>query len=741
MRTAGAGPQTAGSLEDPLEAILASPARTSPQFSACGRHILYVESGSGTRTRTRALRRTAATPGRLAAGEVLAVAPRLSGPLPSPVAGDHRVLYEADATGDERSTIYLLDAETRSSIPVTGPAGSAVHHIGTWLPDASGFTFTTNRREPSRFDIWQADATTGEARPLARNDEPGFVLDPTHAPGRDAVYWILAPGGRNDRLLCARAGSGAPRPVAPWTGAKLRCLRVHRRRGTLLVLTDWMREHMYLAEVDAASGELREVYGPDGDVTSVELSADGGSCFCAVNRHGTSDLVEVDLVSGALRWSWRGTPAVVDAQGMSVSPDGRLALTLERASHPATVCIVDPARASMDVLPDVERGSTLAPSPTPEPVRMRCRDALEVGAWMYRPSPPAARPFPVVVLFHGGPEAEHRPTFSLPVQYFVRLGYGVFAPNVRGSSGFGKTFESLDDLERRLDVLQDIDAAIAHLRADADVDATRLVAFGASYGGYMSLTAAARRPQAWCAAVSICGIPDLVAFLERTSGYRRSFREAEYGSLGRDRALLERLSPRAHAHRIQCPVMLVHGENDARVACAESRELHALLRGRGQVCELLALPGEGHGIEDRASKVAMYRQIAGFLARAGGGVAAIGGACTVIAAMVSTPDVQPVAEPLRAPTATAAVAGATATPPCPSVAASPPAATVLPQPANSAMAPMGANCPCGHMEVDCPPYGRVSFTLAPHGTTVAVACSAPPPTRPPSGGAPGGNAR
>ena len=120
------------------------------------------------------------------------------------------------------------------------------------------------------------------------------------------------------------------------------------------------------------------------------------------------------------------------------------------------------------------------------------------------------------------------------------------------------------------------------------------------------------------AAVSICGIPDLVAFLERTSGYRRSFREAEYGSLGRDRALLERLSPRAHAHRIQCPVMLVHGENDARVACAESRELHALLRGRGQACELLALPGEGHGIEERASKVAMYRQIAGFLARAGG---------------------------------------------------------------------------------------------------------------------------
>ncbi len=213
---------------------------------------------------------------------------------------------------------------------------------------------------------------------------------------------------------------------------------------------------------------------------------------------------------------------------------------------------------------------------------------------------------------HGGPEAQATQLFNPVIQGLVLAGFGVVVPNVRGSTGYGKRYASLDDTTKRLDSVADL-AAVHGFLDQAGFDAARAALWGGSYGGYMVLAGVAFSPDLWAAGVDIVGISDLVTFLQNTSDYRRAHREREYGSLQHDRAFLEAASPMRRVDDIRAPLFVIHGRNDPRVPVSEAEQLVAHLRERGIRCELRIYDDEGHGLARLANRLDAYPAAVAFL--------------------------------------------------------------------------------------------------------------------------------
>jgi dipeptidyl aminopeptidase/acylaminoacyl peptidase len=240
-------------------------------------------------------------------------------------------------------------------------------------------------------------------------------------------------------------------------------------------------------------------------------------------------------------------------------------------------------------------------------IRYPSFDGRDVPALLYEPDAANA---PVVVNVHGGPESQSRPLFAPVTQYLLNRGYAVFAPNVRGSTGYGKEYTRLDDVYLRMDSVKDLAHAARWLRGRGH---ERIAVMGGSYGGFMVLAAFTEYPELWSAGVDIVGIANLVTFLENTGSYRRALREPEYGSLERDRGFLESISPIHKAGDITAPLMVVHGKNDPRVPVGEAEQIVDRVKSNGGRVEYLLYEDEGHGLAKLKNRLDAYPKIVSFL--------------------------------------------------------------------------------------------------------------------------------
>jgi dipeptidyl aminopeptidase/acylaminoacyl peptidase len=198
-------------------------------------------------------------------------------------------------------------------------------------------------------------------------------------------------------------------------------------------------------------------------------------------------------------------------------------------------------------------------------------------------------------------------------QYLRSRGYAVFEPNVRGSTGYGKAYTHLDDVERRMDAVADLKAGVDWLHDHPAVDPDRIAVMGASYGGFMTLAALTEYPDVWAAGVDIVGIANFVTFLENTGDWRRQLREAEYGSLEDDREFLESISPVTHVDEITAPLFVLHGENDPRVPVSEAHRIVEGAREVGVPVRELVFEDEGHGFTKLENRIEAYAAIVEFL--------------------------------------------------------------------------------------------------------------------------------
>jgi dipeptidyl aminopeptidase/acylaminoacyl peptidase len=363
----------------------------------------------------------------------------------------------------------------------------------------------------------------------------------------------------------------------------------------VLAASDRGAEHARLVRL-AADGSVTVLTPDDADVEAIAVAP--GRLAYLRNVAGASELT----VDGAVVTLPEGV-----AGSLAFSPDGtRLAFDLTMPDAPFDVYVLDAQGArpvSRADLGGVARADLLRPSWR----SVRSFDGLEVPYLLYGPTD-----VPSLCWVHGGPESQSRPALNAVIQFLAARGIAVAVPNVRGSTGYGKTYAALDDVALRPHSVADLAALGRALGAERGVP---VGVMGGSYGGYMTLAAITEHPSLWSAAVDIVGIANLVTFLERTGAYRRALREAEYGSLEHHRDLLVALSPIHKVDRITTPLLVIHGANDPRVPISEAEQVVEAIRGRGGDVTYLRYEDEGHGLVRLANRIDAYPQVAAFLER------------------------------------------------------------------------------------------------------------------------------
>ena len=349
------------------------------------------------------------------------------------------------------------------------------------------------------------------------------------------------------------------------------------------------------------------------------------------NVGGVSDIEVAALPTGPAgdgrqpeRASYRVDIGAKVTPGWTVHRDGLSGiLELTEPVAPRSLYHVDLVHPSVNAPPvQTPRRITGLPVPdlaadalvVPTSVHYRSHDGLPLHGLLYRPDD-VTGPTPTVVLLHGGPESQERPAFSILIQSLATAGIAVFAPNVRGSSGYGLLFTAMDDLGRRESSFQDIPATVDHLVAAGLATPGRLGVHGWSYGGYLALVAVTRWPELFASGSSHAGMSDLHGFFAETEPWMAAASVTEYGDPVRDAELLTALSPIHHFHRVLAPTLLVHGAQDTNVPVGESVRAHRALLQAGVPTDLLLLPGEGHTIVGRDGRIASTRAIVEWHAR------------------------------------------------------------------------------------------------------------------------------
>jgi dipeptidyl aminopeptidase/acylaminoacyl peptidase len=381
---------------------------------------------------------------------------------------------------------------------------------------------------------------------------------------------------------------------------------------TFYFASDLGRQFKGLAMMNLDSAKLEWVETPDWDVERVAVSKSGRYRAWTVNADGYSEFHLLDGVTGKTVRPYRLPKGIV--RDLKFSPDSQtLLITFGSGKEPDDIYAYSVERDYLSRITFSAVGGVLPETfVKPDLVHYSTFDGRQIPAFFYKPVNPTGK-MPVIVYAHGGPESQARPTFSGLFQYFLSRGYAVFEPNVRGSTGYGKDYMHLDNIAKRMDAITDVEYGARWLTSQKDIDATKLIIMGGSYGGFVALSSLVTYPERWAAGVDIAGIANFVSFLENTGPWRQALREAEYGSLEYDSTLLKEISPLTHVDKIRAPLFIVQGANDQRVPQPEADQIYEAVKARGIPVEYALYPDEGHGLVKLSNRINAYTRMIDFL--------------------------------------------------------------------------------------------------------------------------------
>ncbi len=523
------------------------------------------------------------------------------------------LVYGMDDGGNERWQLFRLSDDGSEEVNLTRHP-DAIHQWGGWSHDGEHIAFTANRRSRDRFDGYVQHRASTDADLVIDGSDADLLSIVGWSPDDERLLAHEVHSNRNHDLHCFDRSSGETRLLTdPDREVRYPSVAWGPDGEDIYATTDWATDTLELATLDPETGKVTVVYeGGNWNVSDVRVDHDSRTLALARNVEGYSDLslFELDSDQDLQPLVTLDRPDGV-LSGLSFGPDGeQIAAAISASTANANVFVFDRGGAYTQWTDAATAGIPPETFRMPELVRFDSFDGLEIPAFLTLPERDDG-PFPVIVDIHGGPEAQRRPSFRALRQYFVDNGYVVFEPNVRGSSGYGRTYMDLDNVERRMDTVRDIKAGVEWLTDREEIDASRVVAVGGSYGGFMVLASLTEYSELWAAGVDIVGIANLVTFLENTGPWRRQHREAEYGSL-QETEFLESISPINSIENITAPLFVLHGENDPRVPVEEAEQI-ASEASEHVPTETLIFEDEGHGISKLENRITAYRRIVSFL--------------------------------------------------------------------------------------------------------------------------------
>ncbi|HEU5287187.1 MAG TPA: prolyl oligopeptidase family serine peptidase [Candidatus Limnocylindria bacterium] len=520
-----------------------------------------------------------------------------------------RIAYGADAGGNEKWQLWVIDADGAGARRLT-ERDDRIHHLRAWTADGRALLVHANTRDPRYFDLWAHPVDGGAPRMLHRHDGTASGATPL-ADGSVVVALNRRRGDEHELVLVTP--DGASRRLTPDEPAA-RHEVVAAVPGGVIVLSDRDRDFVGLATV-ALDGAFAWIVTADHDVE--EARAAGHLDAYAVNIEGLSEL---HLREGDHDELMSALPAgclATDMIGDSLALEGEtVAVAWARYGAPSTIFAGRRGEPMREVVPPVMAGLADDALPEARLVRWPTFDGREIPGFLLTPRGASSAPRPTVIEVHGGPEGQARPLWNPRTVALVANGFNVLQPNVRGSTGYGKAYQALDDVRLRMDSVRDLDAAAAWL-ADAGIaPAGKIGVMGQSYGGFMTLAAVAFFPErGWAAAVDVYGIANFLTFFEHTDAWRRPLRAVEYGDPEQDRDFLVSISPITKLDAIRAPIMFIHGANDPRVPIGETEQIVAALRAKGLEIDYLRYEDEGHSLAKAKNRADAYPKVLAFFQR------------------------------------------------------------------------------------------------------------------------------
>jgi dipeptidyl aminopeptidase/acylaminoacyl peptidase len=537
----------------------------------------------------------------------------------APAAGaGNGFVFLKDHGGDENAQIYYYAGSGNVRQLTTG---NFLHSSPVWSHDGKRVAFSGNERDGQSYDVYLADVSNASAPRLlvGGQQDTWYPLD-WSPDDKKLLLWKYV-SAEESYLYIADVAAGSFTPVDE--SARKNSVNSAKfapdGRGIYLVSVE-DGDFAQLRYLDPVSHEERRIT-PDipWDIENFDVSVDGRYIAYVVNEDGHSRLTVID----GLQKLELTPPGLPEGQISNIRFDHtgkRLAMSVDSAQAPRDVYVYDLAHSAIERWTKSEIGAldanTLASA---ELIRYPTWDRVAgkqrmISAYVYRPRGPAISP--VVIDIHGGPESQFRPHWDPFVQFLVNeLGYAVIAPNVRGSSGYGKSFLRLDNGVLREDAVRDIGSLLFWIGLQPAFDRDHVAVMGGSYGGYMALASLAAYSDRLRGGIDVSGISNFVTFLGSTSPYRRDLRREEYGD-ERDpkmRVFLNRISPLNNSLQIRRPLLVVQGLNDPRVPPSESQQMVYRIRAKGGEAWYLAAKDEGHGFRRKANQDVYLQTAAMFL--------------------------------------------------------------------------------------------------------------------------------
>jgi protease II len=539
------------------------------------------------------------------------------------------MIYARDSGGDEQFQLYFHNLLTNESALLTEGAATR-NEKPVYAPD--GFVFAYTRTDASG----QYQIRIGDTR-LPGKTKTVFTA-PDAARGTWYVMDISANSGKlllqnyasvlDSNLVELNLKTGQRRAITAPRGVAARDARYSPDGQSVFYLSDAGHDYLQLWRFDFASkGQVQMSPYLSGDVEEFSLNADASEVALNVNVEGSSevqvyrmhDLTAPNHLSVTIEPIARASAKPGVITGVQFHPtDDRVLMSLSSAQNPGNAFELDTKTGKVSAWTDHELGGMHAGSLiVPERIQFvggTGTTRYNIQGFVYRPQHIGKHP--VLVLIHGGPESQARPGFDAWIQFLVReLHIAVITPNVRGSTGYGRAFTTMDDGIKREDAITDLGALLDWIAKQSDFDAKKVALMGGSYGGFMTLAGLTRYSDRLACGVDVVGMSDLSTFLQNTSNYRRNLRRIEYGDEREPDVskFFEHISPLKNARKIKVPLMVVQGANDPRVPASEATQIAAAVRANGQPVWSMMANDEGHGFKKKANLDRMRLAVAAFL--------------------------------------------------------------------------------------------------------------------------------